>query len=79
MCRGSAAALASTLRAGLAAAQAAHALVSAPGLSSPEAYAAAAGLAELLPWAAGRKAVVNALVCVPGALPRCLDLVRVRA
>ena len=76
--RGSAPALAGALRASLAAAQAAHALVGAQGLSSPEASAAASGLAELLPWAAGRKAAVNALVCVPGALPRCLDLVRVR-
>ncbi|CAL8468510.1 g8050 [Coccomyxa elongata] len=74
--RGSSEHLAATLRASMAAAQAAHRLVEAPGLHSAAVADAVRSLAELLPWEAGCKAAILALTCVPGALSRLLDLVR---
>lgn len=62
----------------MAAAQAALALVEAPGLHSAAAADATRALAELLNWEAGRAAAVCAVANVPGALSRLLDLVRVR-
>jgi hypothetical protein len=76
--RGSSEHLAATLRASMAAAQAAHALVEAPGLHSAAAADAARALAELLDWESGRSAAVCSLSNVLGALSRLLDLVRVR-
>lgn len=76
--RGSSEHLAATLRASMAAAQAAHRLVEAPGLHSAAAADAVRSLAELLPWESGCKAAILALTGVPGALSRLLDLVRVR-
>lgn len=71
--------MAATLRGSLAAAQTAHALVDAHGLHSHAATAAVQGLSELLSFEGGRKAAINAIVCVPDTLSRLLDLIRVSA